>query len=96
MTDRPAASGYAYVDAAAARRCLLAATHRKAASALLWEGLASADPRRPRRRSGTSAAANQWALDVAVAARLEIHSRGFLALRHAAEPAPYLPHPTFL
>lgn len=94
VTDRPAASGYAYLDATGAP-VLLAATHDKAAGMLLWEGLASAAPDVPV-QIGHVSPANQWALDVAVAARLEIHSRGFLGLRHVAEPAPYLPHPTFL
>ena len=94
VTDRPAASGYAYLDQRGSA-VALAATHLKAARSLLWEGLASSDPDVPV-EIGHVSPANQWALDVAVAARLEIHARGFLALRHAAEPAPYLPHPTFL
>ena len=40
--------------------------------------------------------ANHWAVDVAMAARLEVWSRGFLALRQMKEPVPYLPHPTLL
>ncbi|MEZ5097559.1 MAG: hypothetical protein R2731_16570 [Nocardioides sp.] len=94
VTDRPAASGYAYVDASGAP-VLLAATHRKAARALLWEALAGSDPEVPVEVTHVSGA-NQWALEVATAARLEIHPRGFLALRRMREPAPYLPHPTFL
>lgn len=94
VTDRPAASGYAYVDQRGST-VVLAATHRKAATALVWEGLAGSDPDTPV-EIGHVSAANQWALDVANAARLEIYSRGFLGLRHVSEPAPYLPHPTFL
>lgn len=94
VTDRPAASGYAYVDERGGA-VLLAATHRKAARALLWEGLAGSHPDVPVEVAHVTAA-NQWALDVALDARLEIHGRGFLAVRHLRVPAPYLPHPTFL
>ena len=94
VTDRAAASGYAYVDEAGGA-VVLAATHRKAARALLWEGLAGSDPDVPV-RIGHVTAANQWALDVAVEARLSIFTSGFLAVHHTRVPAPYLPHPTFL
>lgn len=94
VTDRPTASGYAYLDDRGGT-VLLAATHRKAARALMWEGLASSDPETPV-EIGHVTAANQWALDVAVAARLSIFGRGFLAVRHLPVPAPYVPHPTFL
>lgn len=94
VTDRPAASGYAYVGPTGAP-ILLAATHRKAARALLWEALAGSDPDVPVRVAHVSAA-NQWALDVAVTARLAMVPQGFLGLRRMGDPAPYLPHPTFL
>jgi GNAT superfamily N-acetyltransferase len=94
VTDRPAGSGYAYVDRAGAPVCL-AATHRKAATALTWEALASTDPEVPV-SIGHVTAANEWAVDVAMAARLSVHLRGFLGLRRMREPAPYVPHPTFL
>jgi GNAT superfamily N-acetyltransferase len=94
VTDRPAASGYAYVDATGVP-LVLAATHRKAARALMWEALASSDPDVPV-RVGHVTGANQWALDVAVEARLSIFGHGFLGVRNARVPAPYLPHPTFL
>ncbi len=94
VTDRPAASGYAYVDGSGST-VALAATHRKAARSLLWEGLAGSDPGVDVRIPHVSPR-NQWALDVAVAARLEVHPHGFLALRGMREPAPYVPHPTLL
>jgi GNAT superfamily N-acetyltransferase len=94
VTDRPAGSGYAYVDGSGAP-VLLAATDRRAATALTWEGLAASDPDVPV-EIGHVSAANDWAVDLATRARLEIWSRGFLALRRMKEPAPYLPHPTFL
>lgn len=94
VTDRPAASGYAYVDRAGAP-VLLAATHRKAAAALMWTALAESDPETSLEVRCVSAA-NDWALDVALAARLSIGQRGFLGLRGMREPAPYLPHPSLL
>ena len=73
----------------------LAATSRRAAAALTWEVLASSAPDRAV-EMGHVTPANAWALDIAVAVRLEIHPRGFLAVRHLAVPAPYVPHATFL
>ena len=35
-------------------------------------------------------AANQWALDVGLAARLELHQEGYLGLRGMKPPAPYV------
>jgi hypothetical protein len=40
---------------------------------------------------GHLSAEQEWAVDVAMAARLEVHQRGYLALRHMRPPAPYLP-----
>ncbi len=94
VTDRPAGSGYAYVNASGVP-ILLAASNRKAASSLTWEALAASDPEVPV-EIGHVSPANDWAVDLAIAARLGIHSRGFLALRRMKEPAPYLPHPTLL
>ncbi len=94
VTDRPAGSGYAYVNPAGVP-ILLAASNRKAATALTWEALAASDPDEPV-EMGHVSAANDWAVEVAMTARLNIHSRGFLALRRMKEPAPYIPHPTLL
>jgi GNAT superfamily N-acetyltransferase len=90
VTDRPSAQGYAYLTPTGST-ALLAATSRAAASVLMWEGLAASDPGVPV-EIGHVSAANQWALDVATAARLEVHLRGFLALRRMEDPAPYIPH----
>lgn len=90
VTDRPAGSGYAYVDESGAP-VLLAATDRRTAARLMWEALASAPPDGPM-RVGHVTAENEWALDVGLAARLEVHPAGFLAVRHMRPPAPYLPH----
>ena len=94
VTDRPAGSGYAYVDASGAP-VLLAASNRRAATALTWEALAASDPEVPV-GIGHVSAANDWAVDLAMQARLDVGSRGFLALRRMPDPAPYLPHPTLL
>ncbi len=90
VADRPTGSGYAFADASGAP-VLLAATSRRVASDLLWECLAGSDP-------GVAVAvrhltpANGWALDVGTAARLELSTSGYLALRGLRPPAPYLPH----
>src|SRR5688500_6770934 len=94
VTDRPAGSGYAYVDASGAP-VLLAASNRRAATALTWEALAASDPEVPV-EIGHVSAANDWAVDLAMQARLGLSSRGFLALRRMPDPAPYLPHPSLL
>lgn len=94
VTDRAAGSGYAYVDDAGAP-VLLAATSRRAAASLTWEALAASDPDRPV-EIGHVSPANDWAVQLATAARLDIRADGFLALRRMKEPAPYVPHPTLL
>ncbi|WP_207208692.1 GNAT family N-acetyltransferase [Nocardioides oleivorans] len=94
VVDHSTGSGYAYVDADGAP-ALLAATNRRTAAALMWEALASSPP-------GTQVsvphvtAANQWALDVALAARLAIYSNGYLCVRRMKPPAPYLHHGSLL
>lgn len=94
VMDHPTGQGYAYLSPTGGVQCL-AADSRRAARALLWESLAASDPETPVEVPRVTAA-NQWALDVATAARLEIHPRGFLATRHLRPPAPYVPHSTFL
>ncbi|MFC6288558.1 GNAT family N-acetyltransferase [Nocardioides sp. GCM10027113] len=92
VSDTTTGSGYAYVDAGG-RVQLLAATNRRTATRLLWEALASSD-------GPTSVdhvtAANEWAVDVGMAARLDLHQEGYLALREMRPPAPYLHHGAFL
>ena len=90
--DHTTGQGYAYVSPSGGVVCL-AADSRKAARALLWEALASSSPDVAVEVSRVSPA-NTWALDVAVAAGLEIHAHGFLATRHLRPPAPYIPHST--
>jgi hypothetical protein len=40
--------------------------------------------------------ANEWAVDVGLAARLDLATEGYLAVRGMAAPAPYLPGGRFL
>ena len=89
VSDTTTGSGYAYLDQGVA---LLAATNRRTASRLLWEALASSDDVLVPHIT----AANSWAIDVGMAARLELHQEGYLALRHLEPPAPYLHHGALL
>jgi hypothetical protein len=41
-------------------------------------------------------AANEWAIDVGLAARLELQQSGYLGLRNMRPPAPYLHHGSLL
>jgi GNAT superfamily N-acetyltransferase len=92
VSDTSSGSGYAYHDPVGTPT-LLAATNRRTATRLLWECLASA---------GDSAyvphvtAANEWAIDVGLAARLDLVQDGYLALRNMRPPAPYLHHGSLL
>jgi GNAT superfamily N-acetyltransferase len=95
VADRSSGSGYAYADVHDGTPVLLAATNRRTATDLLWECLAGGTAgRRIEVRHVT--AANEWALDVGLAARLEVHQSGYLALRHMPPPAPYLHHGSLL
>jgi GNAT superfamily N-acetyltransferase len=89
VVDRPTGQGYAYVRPGGSV-ALLAATNMRTAQRLLWECLSRSTPDRPVEVSHVSAE-QEWAVDVAMAARLEVHVRGYLALRHMRPPAPYLP-----
>lgn len=94
VVDRPTGAGYAYV-APGGGTYLLAATHRRTASELLWEALAASAPDAPVTVAHVSAA-NQWAVDVGMACRLDLWSQGYLALRGMKPPAPYLHSGQFL
>jgi GNAT superfamily N-acetyltransferase len=92
VSDTSTGSGYAF-HADDGTPMLLAATNRRTAVRLLWECLAA---------SGDQAyvphvtAVNEWAIDVGLAARLELAPGGFLALRGMRPPAPYLHHGSLL
>ncbi|SDC60560.1 GNAT family N-acetyltransferase [Nocardioides lianchengensis] len=86
VSDTSTGSGYAYAgpDGSLA---LLAASDRRTASRLLWAVLADT--------TGETlvphlTAANEWAVDVGLAARLDLHQEGYLGLRGMKPPAPYV------
>ncbi len=92
VSDTSTGSGYAF-HASDGTPVLLAATNRRTATRLLWECLAAT--------SGQAfvphiTAANEWAVDVGLAARLDLAQGGFLALRSMRPPAPYLHHGSLL
>lgn len=94
VIDRSTGSGYAYVEPGGGPY-LLGATNRRTATDLLWETLAASSPEVPC-RIGRVTAVNEWAMDVGMAARMDLHSNGYLALRQMKPPTPYLPSGHFL
>lgn len=94
VVDRPSGSGYAYIadDGSPAVVC---ATSRAVASTLLWEAVASCPPEANLTIPHVTAA-NEWAVDVGLAARLSVDTAGYLALRGMKPPAPYLHHGALL
>jgi GNAT superfamily N-acetyltransferase len=93
VSDDPGRPGYVYIDEEQGRGVLLAAAEPRTAQDLLWEALAAS--------SGDTlvnciTTANHWAVDVGLAARLDIGQEGYLALRGMAEPTPYLASGHFL
>ncbi|HEX6249780.1 MAG TPA: GNAT family N-acetyltransferase [Nocardioidaceae bacterium] len=94
VVDRSTGSGYAYVEDDGSPY-LLAATNRRTATDLLWEALAGSRPDAPCRVEHVTPA-NEWAIDVGLAARLPLRTAGYLALRHMKPPMPYLPSGHFL
>jgi len=91
VVDDAAGRGYCYVIPAGGAY-LLAATDDLTASELLWEALARATES-PEVRFFYATAAQEWAIDVALAARLEIHGLGYVAYRGMRPAMPYLPSP---
>jgi hypothetical protein len=94
VVDRSTGSGYAYVEPGGGPY-LLAATNRRTACDLLWETLAASSPEEPCLISHVSPD-NEWAVDIGMTARMELHSTGYLALRGMKPPMPYLPSGHFL
>jgi GNAT superfamily N-acetyltransferase len=88
-TARP---GYVYIDERG-RPALLAAEDPETAQALLWEALAAAEGETLVNCITTR---NHWAIDVGLAAGLDLGQEGYLALRDLEEPAPYLASGLFL
>ena len=85
VSESSSAQGYAYLDDGV---ILLAATDRRTAARLMWEAIASSDDL----LIGHITPENGWAVDVGLAARLELHQEGYQALRNMRPPKPYLPH----
>lgn len=94
VVDHRTGSGYAYVDASGSP-VLLAATSRRTAATLMWEALASSSPGETVEAHHITVA-NEWAIDVGLEARLDVHQSGYLALRHMKPPTPYLHHGSML
>ena len=94
VVDRPTGEGYAYLEEGGGAY-LLAATNRRTATDLLWESLAASDPAAEVEIRRVTPA-NEWAVDVGMAARMRLSTSGYLALRDLKPPAPYLPSGFFL
>jgi hypothetical protein len=86
VSDTTTGSGYAYLDERG-RVALLAASNRRTATRLLWTALAEGPDVAT---IGHVTAANPWVLDVGFAARLELHTEGYLGLHGMKPPAPYV------
>ncbi|WP_410556346.1 GNAT family N-acetyltransferase [Actinomadura fulvescens] len=87
VSDASGRRGYVYIDHDRDRPALLAAADIATAETLLWEALAST---RDQTLVNCITTANHWAVDVGLAARLDLAQEGYLALRGMAEPTPYL------
>jgi GNAT superfamily N-acetyltransferase len=85
VCESPTGHGYAYVEQGTQ---LLAATDRRTAALLLWEAIASSDDVLVPHITPE----NSWAIDVGMAARLDLDQGGYQALRNMRSPKPYLAH----
>lgn len=94
VADRTTGQGYAYLRADGSPY-LLAATNRRTAADLLWEALAATSPDDVVEVPHVTAV-NEWAVDVGMTAGLELHTYGYLAVRHTKPPMPYLHSGRFL
>jgi GNAT superfamily N-acetyltransferase len=94
VVDRPSGSGYAYL-AADGKPAIVCASNRRTATMLLWEAVASAPPDADLTIPHITAA-NEWAIDVGLAAGLAVHTAGYLAVRGMKPPAPYVHHGALL
>ena len=85
VLESRSASGYVYADDG--RVAALAATDRRTAARLLWAALltATGDAEVPH-----VTGANQWALQVGLAAGLTVRTEGYLGVRGMKPPTPYL------
>ena len=92
VSDTSAGSGYSYLDPGG-RVMLLAATDRRMAERLLWTAIADGPAEQT---IGHVTAANDWAVAVGTAARLDVRTSGHLALRGMRPPTTYLHHGSML
>ncbi|MBA2523424.1 MAG: GNAT family N-acetyltransferase [Solirubrobacterales bacterium] len=92
--ERGSSRGYAYLHLSGGAH-LLAASDQASAATVLWAALEHSDPSTPFGFNNITAE-QAWAVDVALAAGMEIHNRGFVALRSMAPPTPYIPSGDFL
>ncbi|GAA2127353.1 GNAT family N-acetyltransferase [Streptomyces synnematoformans] len=93
VSDDLAGSGYAYLRDG--RVELLAATSRRIAARLLTAALLSLAPGAAA-RIGRLTADQEWAVDVGLAAGLELTTAGYVCVRGMRPPAPYIPSGLFL
>jgi ribosomal protein S18 acetylase RimI-like enzyme len=94
VKETSSSQGYAYVDGGGSP-VLVAATTRRTASDLVWEAFASSAPGSTVSLHHVTAA-NQWAIDVGLTARLSVHTSGYLCVRGMKPPAPYVHHGSML
>ncbi|MBM7788751.1 GNAT family N-acetyltransferase [Tenggerimyces flavus] len=94
VCDTLTGSGYCYVDKDGSP-IQLAASTKKVAQRLLWSALALSPPGATVHVNHLTAA-QEWAVDVVLAAGLSVRTEGYLALRHMRPPEPYIPSPAFL
>jgi GNAT superfamily N-acetyltransferase len=94
VVDEFAGSGYCYLREDG-RVELLAATSRRLATRLLTAALLSL-PEGGRASLRDVTAEQQWAVDVGLAAGLELSTGGYLCLRGMRPPSPYIPSAGFL
>lgn len=94
VADDLAGSGYCYLDDDG-RVELLAATSRRLATRLLTVALLSLPEGSTATVHGLTAE-QQWALDVGMAAGLEVTTGGYVCLRGMRPPSPYIPSGGFL
>lgn len=94
VSDDLAGSGYCYLRDDG-RVELLAATSRRLATRVLTAALLSV-PENTQARIHDVTAEQQWALDVGLAAGLEVTTAGYVCVRGMRPPAPYIPSGGFL
>jgi hypothetical protein len=94
VVDDLAGSGYCYLRPEDGKVELLAATSRRLATRLLTAALLSV-PDGSEVEIGELTAEQEWAVDVGLAAGLELTNAGYVCLRGMRPPTPYIPSGTF-